>query len=104
MKSATMITLIAALFCVGCQTTGGNIGRLQSYPTTSIEAEWIRNGEPITFEEEQWYPADSVEGFLDSEMMPIGTYKDVRFFIDKVDVRPYKRLYTKFGRNQFHPF
>ena len=67
----------------------------------AVEAEWIRNGEPIEFEEELWYPADSVEGFLDSEMMLVGTYRNVQFFIDKVDVRPYDRLYTKFSRNQF---
>ncbi len=104
MKLKAMIILIAALFFVGCQTTGGNIGQLQSYPVTSIEAEWIRNGEPITFEEELWYPMDSVEGFLDAEMMLVGTYRDVQLFIDKVDVRPYDRLYTKFGRNQFRFF
>ena len=101
MKSITMGILVSMLFIIGCQTTSGNVGHMQSYPITSLEAEWIRDGEPIEFEEERWYPADSVEGFLDSEMMLIGTYRDVQLFIDKVDVRPYARLYTKFGRNQF---
>ena len=99
-----MITLVGMIFCAGCQTSGGNVGHLQSYPVASIEAEWIRNGEPILFEEEEWYPADSVEGFMDSEMIPVDIYRDVRFFTDKVDVRPYDRLYTKFGRNQFRFF
>ena len=99
-----MVILAVTFFLTGCQTTGGNVGDLKSYPITSIEAEWIRNGDPIMFEEELWYPVDSVENFLDAEMMLAGTYKDVRFFIDKVDVRPYDRLYTKFGRNQFRFF
>ena len=104
MKSLFAIACISLLFLIGCQTTGGNVGHMQSYPIAIVEAQWIRNGEPIEFEEEQWYPADSVEGFLDSEMTLIGTFRDVQFFIDKVDVRPYARLYTKFGRNQFRFF
>ncbi len=104
MKTIMMVTLATAFFLAGCQTTGGNVGHVQGYPTVSMEAEWIRNGEPILFEEEQWYPADSIESFLDSEMMPAGIYKDVQFFTDKIDVRPYARLYTKFGRNQFRFF
>jgi hypothetical protein len=95
---------LSMFFFAGCQTTGGNTGQLQSYATPSLEAEWIRNGEPIEFEEEFWYPADSIEGFLDSEMMLVGTYREISIFIDKVDVRPYDRLYTKFGKNQFRFF
>ena len=70
----------------------------------AMEAEWIRNGEPIEFEDELWYPADSIEIFLDSEVSLIGEYQGVQFFIDKVDVRPFERLYTKFGRNKFRFF
>lgn len=92
------------LVAVGCQSTGGNIGHVHSFPLTAMEAEWIRNGEPIEFEEELWYPADNVESFLDSEMNLVGEYQGVQFFIDKVDVRPYDRLYTKFSRNKFRFF
>jgi hypothetical protein len=88
----------------GCQSTGGNSGRIQNYTLDSIEAEWIRNGEPIEFEGELWYPADGVEGFLDFEMRLMGKHKGVEFFIDKVDVRPFSRLYTKFGKNKFRFF
>ncbi len=104
MKLITAITLVSSFFMAGCQATGGNTGQLHSYSIASIEAEWIRNGEPIEFEKKLWYPADSVEGFLDAEMALVGTYQGVQFFIDKVDVRPYDRLYTKFGRNQFRFF
>ncbi|MCA9408928.1 MAG: hypothetical protein KC733_09580 [Candidatus Omnitrophica bacterium] len=84
--------------CVG---NSGNAGQLQRYYFSVTEAEWIRQGEPIEFEGDLWYPGDGVENFTDAEVSPIGDYKGVQFFIEKKDVRPYNRLYTKFGRNQF---
>ena len=69
-----------------------------------LEAEWILNGEPIQFEEELWYPIDGVESFLDSEMRLMGEYHNIQFFTDKVDIRPYDRLYTKFDKNKFRFF
>ncbi len=97
-----VIVLCAIFTTAGCQSTsGGNAGRIKHYALSSIEAEWIRNGEPIEFEDELWYPADGVEGFLDSEMRFMGKHQGVEFFIDKVDVRPFGRMYTKFGKNKF---
>jgi len=96
--------LMIALTTAGCQSTGANSGRVQSYSISSVEAEWIRNGEPIEFESGLWYPADGVESFLDSEMRLMGTHQGVEFFVDKVDVRPFNRLYTKFGKNKFRFF
>lgn len=96
---------VIALFLLaagGCQSTnGGNSRRIKKYALSSIEAQWIRDGKPIEFENELWYPADGVEGFLDSEMRLMGKHQGVEFFIDKVDVRPFSRLYTKFGKNKF---
>ena len=97
----------AFFFCLvnaGCQSTGGNVGRVQSYPFSTLEAAWIRDGEPIEFEDELWYPRDGVEGFQDSEMLKTGDYRGVQVFVDKVDVRPYERVYTKFDRNKFRFF
>ncbi|MBN1870214.1 MAG: hypothetical protein JW847_06555 [Candidatus Omnitrophica bacterium] len=90
----------------GCQSAApkGNVGHVHSYPIPTIEADWIRNGDPIEFENALWYPADDIEAFIDSEMAMMGEYKGVPFYIDKVDVRPYNRIYTKFGRNQFRFF
>jgi hypothetical protein len=96
--------LFSLVFVAGCQSTKGNTGNLQNYSFNSIEAEWIRNGHPIEFEDGLWYPADGVEGFLDSEMRLMGEYHGVPFFVDKVDVRPFDRLYTKFDKNKFRFF
>ena len=104
LKNILGFVFLLSVFLSGCQTTGGNVGRLHSYLTPSVEAEWIRNGEPIEFEGDLWYPRDDIESFLDSEMDLMGEYRGVQFFTDKIDVRPYNRLYTKFGRNKFRFF
>jgi hypothetical protein len=88
----------------GCQSTQGNTGQINFYPAHSQEAQWIRNGEPIEFENAFWYNPEGFEIFLYSEMLIAGEYLGVPFFIDKVDVRPYDRLYTKFDRNKFRFF
>ena len=75
------------------------------YPyNKDVEAEWIRNGEPISFEGEMWYPKDTVETLLDSEVILLGEYRDVQFFVDKIDIRPFARLYTKFHEKRFRVF
>jgi len=100
--------LVCALFLVifgtGCKTTQNDFGKKKSFPAGLQEAEWIRNGDPIKFENELWYPVDGVESFLDSEMRFAGEYQGIPFFTDKVDIRPYERLYTKFDRNKFRFF
>lgn len=100
----SLLLLISALPLAGCLTQSGNVGNVQSFPTVPIEPRWIRDGEPIEFESELWYPADGIETLLDSEVYYVGDYKGTQFFIDKLDVRPYERLYTKFGKNQFRYF
>ena len=94
---------VLSVFVWGCATTG-NVGNLPSYPVSTVEAEWIRNGEPLEFEGETWYPKDTIDVLTDSEVMPMGKYKEVQFYTEKIDVRPFSRLYTKFGPNQFRIF
>ena len=100
----SLFLIFSLLFVTGCLTQTGNVGNVQSYASPAIEAKWIRDGEPIEFEGELWYPADGIESLMDSEVYQIGDYKDTQIFIDKLDVRPYERLYTKYGNNQFRYF
>ena len=72
--------------------------------TQLTEPLWIRNGEPIVFEAEDWFPTDEVENLLDSEVFQAGTYRDVPFFIEKTDVRPFDRVYTHFSQNRYRAF
>ncbi len=88
----------------GCSHAKGNIGKMSIFRVPEKEAEWIRAGEPIAFEEELWYPQDAIEVLLDQEVYLVGEYKGVQFFVEKADVRPYKALFTKFDRNKFRVY
>ena len=89
----------------GCgNMSSGNSGQLQSYPAPIIEAGWIRNGEPVVYEGQEWFPKRDVEVLLDSEVYQIGEYKGVQIFVDKTDIKPYRRMYTKFAKNKFRYF
>lgn len=96
--------MTAAMFLQGCQTTSGNEGKFQNFSPPAQEVQWIRNGEPIEFEGEYWYPQDNVEILTDAEVFLTGNYQGVPFFTEKVDVRPYNRLLTKFSHNKFRVF
>ena len=110
-----VVMLLNRLFCVlfisvmlftqiGCVSRRGNAGSISSYPVPEREAEWIRKGMPIEFEGKKWYPADGIEVLLDNEVYLLGEYNGVQFFVDKQDVHPYNRLYTKFSHNKFRFF
>jgi len=88
----------------GCSNFLTSDGKIKTVSISMIEPEWIRNGEPIEYEGEKWYPQDGIEVMTDAEVYALGEYRGVPFFIDKQDVRPYDRLYTKFGHNKFRYF
>ena len=89
---------------IGCQSTLNRGAQVQQYLSPEPETEWIRDGEPIEFEGALWYPADGIESLLDSEVYLVGEYRGVQIFVDKLDVRPFGRLYTKFEKNKFRYF
>ena len=94
--------MLSALFLLGCTTSSrGNQGQFQAYVVSQNEPQWIRNGDPIKYEGELWYPQDGVETLLDSEVILTGDFQGIQFFVEKIDVRPFARLYTKFGKNKF---
>ena len=89
---------------VGCNHVKGNVGNMPKYGFMATEPEWIRNGDPLEHEGEFWYPQDTYDTLLDQEMFLLGRYKGTEYFIDKIDVKPYNRLYTKFGHNKFRVY
>ena len=95
------ISLFIFVGCSAVRPFKGNVGKMSKYEVPEEEAEWIRQGEPIDFEDELWYPQDHFDILLDSEVLYLGDYREVSLFVEKIDVRPYKQLYTKFGRNKF---
>ncbi len=92
-------------FLGGCASVNsGNNGQVQSYPSPVIEAGWIRDGEPIEYDGYKWYPVKDYEVLQDSDVFQIGVYKGVQIFVEKIAVKPYERIYTKFDKNKFRYF
>ena len=96
--------ILLVVLITGCAQHEGNTGQMARFVVPASEAEWIRNGEPIQFEGELWYPQDAMDVLLDGEVEKLGEYQGEEFFAEKIDVRPYNRLYTKMGRNKFRIF
>jgi len=101
MRKIIFLSLSALLTFIvfGC---GGNIMYKGDYPFK--EASWLRSGEPIIFEDEAWYPTDDIENLLDDEVIFMGRYRDVPFYIEKRDVKPINRIYTKFDYHKYRVF
>lgn len=89
----------------GCTTVNpDNGGLVQSYPAPVIEAGWIRDGEPIDFDGHKWYPVNDFEVLQDSEVFQVAEYRGVQVFVEKIAVKPYERIYTKFDKDKFRYF
>jgi hypothetical protein len=101
-KSFMMMALV--LMLSGCVLPSAGPGVSMASGAPLAEAQWVRDGKPIEFEGELWFPTDDVERLLDSEVYQVGEYKSTLFFIDRVDVRPFERLYTRFSKNRYRAF
>ena len=105
-----MKRIILFLMCFSLVLLGGCVlpqrGNEPSIATSTqlTEPVWIRNGEPIVFEAEDWFPTDEVENLLDAEVYEAGMFRGVPFYIDKTDVRPFERIYTHFSKNRYRAF
>ena len=102
MKKIFYFILCMSLF--GCSQLERNTGNMAKFLIPDVEAEWIQNGEPILFEGVKWYPQDRFDVFLDAEVYLKGEYEGAQFFVQKIDIRPYAKIFTKFGRNKFRIF
>ncbi|MFC1593777.1 hypothetical protein ACFL38_00445 [Candidatus Omnitrophota bacterium] len=102
MKKGIIVLLLVVCVCVftfGCMNRSRFRG---DYPFK--ESDWIRDGDPLMFENTHWHPTDDVENLLDREVEYVGEFRGIPFYIEKRDVRPFERLYTKFGYHQFRVF
>jgi hypothetical protein len=102
MRNISVFMLIAGLLL---SVTGCGASRQQSALSLGGslvgEPEWVRNGEPVRFEGEDWYPTDEVENLFDSEVYKAGEYRSVIIYLEKVDVRPFARIYLYFGPDRY---
>ncbi|MEI6437462.1 MAG: hypothetical protein WCO69_01780 [Candidatus Omnitrophota bacterium] len=88
----------------GCSMPSRSLDNGAAALVAPVEAEWIRNGQPMEFDDLTWYPTDDVERLLDNEMYKIGQYKDVPVFIERIEVKPYARVYTRFEKGRYRAF
>jgi hypothetical protein len=95
--------ILSTIVVSGCSfpKSGDNV---MVVPVPISEPAWIRSGEPIQFEGENWYPTDEVENLMDNELDEAGTYRDVTFFLAKTDVKPFDRIYTRFAKGRYRAF
>lgn len=104
-KVLVMFVLLAtAASLAGCQGAATSIRKDVAFLVPELEASWIRDGQPLIFEDEAWIPTDDIEVLTDKEVYLMGEYKKIQFFVEKADVRPYDRLYTKFAENRFRAY
>ena len=68
------------------------------------EPDWIKNGEPLVYENQNWYPTEDVENLKDDEVECIAEYKKIPFYAEKIQIKPFNRLYTRFGKNKYRQF
>ncbi len=99
-----VFVFIVMINLVGCSASTYKRRKPRSYMIPEVESEWILIGSPISFEEELWYPEDDIDILSDDEVYLLGEYNDTEFFVAKIDVRPYNRIYTKFEKNKFRVF
>ena len=100
MKRLWLVVLCAAM--AGCALPQRSAELTSGDPVT--EAAWIREGEPINLDGGVWYPTREVEALLASEILPAGQYRGVDIFVERADIKPYARLYTKFAKNRYRAF
>jgi hypothetical protein len=97
------IFLVSLFFIIlsGCtSTSGGNYGR--DYALR--EADWIKEGKPIIFDSRTWNPTEYIENHLDSEMDYVGEFQKVPFYVERRQIKPYNRIYTKFDYHKYRLF
>jgi hypothetical protein len=99
-----MMVVMGAAGLSGCQFPKSGVDPLALTGAPLTEAAWIRNGEPIQFEGENWYPMDEVENLLENEVIQVGVYREVPFYLDRADVKPFDRVYTRFLKNRFRAY
>lgn len=102
MKNFSLLLLLAGgLVLLGGCSASKTVNSSALRGGMGIEPEWVRNGEPVHFEGEDWYPTDDVENLFDSEVYRAGEYRSTVIYLEKVDVRPFARVYLYFGPDRY---
>lgn len=102
-KSEVLKTIFALLILsfAGCAASqSGSFSREYK----SKEAGWIKEGKPIIFEARSWYPTEYIENHIDSEMDYVDQFQNVPFYVERRQIKPFDRIYTKFDYHKYRLF
>ncbi len=96
--------ILVILVSAGCMRPPQSVNTLAEASLPLTEPVWVHNGEPIEMEGGVWFPTREVERFMDSEMFLIGKIRDTNVYVERTDVKPYARLYTRFDQGRYRAF
>ncbi len=95
---------VALALAVFALTGKGLAASPEPWAAPLTEPDWIRDGLPIEYDHSLWYPTREVENLLDAEVYLLGESRGVKFFCDRTDIKPFERIYTRFGKNRYRAF
>ncbi len=101
MKVKCILVVFLAVVLAGC--IAGSGGR-RNVDYAIKEAGWIKDGKPIIHDNRSWYPTEYIENHLDGEMEYVGEFQSVPFYVERRQIKPYNRVYTKFDYHKYRVF
>lgn len=101
MKFKRISVLFLAVALSGC--IAGSAGR-RNIDYAIKEAGWIKEGKPIIHDDKSWYATEYIENHLDNEMEYVGEFQSVPFYVERRQIKPYNRIYTKFDYHKYRVF
>ena len=87
--------VISAVLLAGCVSPGKK---------ELVEARWITEGESLQYEGNNWLPQRRFEVFAPKDLLKVAEYRGVPVYAEKVDIKPYRALYTKMGEYEYRLF
>ncbi|MEW6008659.1 MAG: hypothetical protein AB1629_03400 [Candidatus Omnitrophota bacterium] len=101
MKFKGILVLFLAIVLAGC---AGSYAARRNIDYAIKEAEWIKDGKPLIYDNKSWYATEFIENHLDNEMEYVGEFQNAPFYVERRQIKPYNRIYTKFDYHKYRLF
>ncbi len=104
MRKKEILNTMLALLIFGFAGCAANQSGALNKDFTTREAGWVKEGKPIIFESRSWYPTEYIENHVDSEMDYVDQFQNVPFYVERRQIKPFDRIYTKFDYHKYRLF
>lgn len=104
MPKKGLLTTILALLVLGAAGCATNQSGAFNKDFSTREAGWVKEGKPIIFGSSSWYPTEYIENHLDAEMEYVDQFQNVPFYVERRQIKPFDRIYTKFDYHKYRLF